>query len=284
MAACLFFLILLYSFGYWHSFSQKESFSEIYFQKYAKEISTEDACFAINVHSFNQKIADSMQIQVNSKQHSSLPINIPENEEMQLEKCLPNSALSLGDNVISASLGNDSIFFHVLKSKIAKISYAAQLPKKSTANKEPIFANLLFFMLFMLSFFFFTYLFSKKFGLLHGTIISIAIFIIQSLFRIFRLFWDSANAFSLYLVYFAAFCLAYFTFKNYPTRKDSENDFDRKAFIASLILVCFFIFLQLFQFHIFPSGISIMNGRHHFSWQIAFLFMTLELFRKAIYL
>ncbi|MEK6972903.1 MAG: hypothetical protein AABW72_02595 [archaeon] len=246
----VFFLILLYSFGYWHSFSQKESFSEIYFQKYAKEISTEDACFAINVHSFNQKIADSMQIQVNSKQHSSLPINIPENEEMQLEKCLPNSALSLGDNVISASLGNDSIFFHVLKSKIAKISYAAQLPKKSTANKEPIFANLLFFMLFMLSFFFFTYLFSKKFGLLHGTIISIAIFIIQSLFRIFLdYFGILQNAFSLYLVYFAAFCLAYFYLPRIiqPEKKDSENDFDRKAFIASLILVCFFIFLQLFS-------------------------------------
>lgn len=246
----VFFLIFLYSLSYWHSFSQKESFSEIYFQKYPQKINTEDACFAINAHSFNQKIADSIQIQVNSKQHSSLPINISENEEMQLEKCLPNSALSLGDNVISASLGNNSIFFHVLKSKTAKISYAAGLPKESTANKEPIFANLLFFILFITSFFFFTYLFSKKFGFLHGTIISIAVFIIQSPLRVFLdYFGILQNAFSLYPVYLAAFCLAYFYLPRIIPRekKDSATDFDKKAFVASLILICFFIFLQLFS-------------------------------------
>ena len=250
--ACLFvfFLIFLYSFNYWHSFSQKESFSEIYFQKYPKEISTEDACFTLNVQSFNQKINDSVQIHLNSKYFDSFPINISENEEKESEKCLPNSALSSGDNIVSASLGNNSIFFHVLKSKTVKIASAFELPQKTVGNKEPIFANPLFFMFFILSFFFFIYLFSKKFGFLHGIIISITIFIIQSQFRVFLDYLGlMQNAFSLYLVYFAAFCLAYYYLPKsiLCEKRDSANDFDKKAFIASLVLICFFIFLQLFS-------------------------------------
>ena len=111
------------------------------------------------------------------------------------------------------------------------------------------FLQICFFSCFLCSPFSFLHIYSpKNSGFCTAQLFQLLFLSFNPYSGFFRLFWDSAKCFFTVPSLFCGILPGLFLpSKNYPTRKDSENDFDRKAFIALLILVCFFIFLQLFS-------------------------------------